>query len=64
MEMQQSHDEPNAQSHEHGPVRYRLRGTHRCDPVTGDLIRTRNCQPTGDGNPSKNFSLGDTCHDS
>eukprot|EP00971_Amphidinium_carterae_P032430 638733-Amphidinium_carterae.1 len=29
MESQQLHDEPNAELHEHGPVRYRLRGTHR-----------------------------------
>eukprot|EP00971_Amphidinium_carterae_P208104 4129236-Amphidinium_carterae.1 len=32
MEMQQLHDESNAQSHEHGPVRYRLRGSNRYDP--------------------------------
>eukprot|EP00971_Amphidinium_carterae_P088580 1752795-Amphidinium_carterae.1 len=37
MEMQQLHDESNAQLHDHGPDRYRLRGSHRYDPVTGDL---------------------------
>eukprot|EP00971_Amphidinium_carterae_P046216 909687-Amphidinium_carterae.1 len=48
MELQQSQEGSNSQSHEHGPVRTKLKGTHPYDPVTGELDRTRACEPSSE----------------